>query len=154
MNVKCPISACTPLMLWVRIPVMSMCTQYNIIWSSLSVTCGRSVVFSWYSGFFYQTKEYNIGICCFSVKNVALRRKNKDCGTRDVSFIQSKTKPWELTNTRQMMPYLVSRAYHLHYWTGKQNYLCYILWFDRDSNPRSTTLEASKLTIAPTMWFG
>jgi hypothetical protein len=25
-----------------------------------------------------QTKEYKIGICCFSAKNAALRRKNKD----------------------------------------------------------------------------
>jgi hypothetical protein len=25
-----------------------------------------------------QTKEYKIGICCFSVKNTALRRKRKD----------------------------------------------------------------------------
>ena len=25
-----------------------------------------------------QTKDYNIGICCFSAKHVALRSKNKD----------------------------------------------------------------------------
>ena len=25
-----------------------------------------------------QTKDYEIGICCFSAKNAALRRKNKD----------------------------------------------------------------------------
>ena len=25
-----------------------------------------------------QTKDYNIGICCFSTKHAALRRKNKD----------------------------------------------------------------------------
>ena len=25
-----------------------------------------------------QTKDYNIGICCFSAKNAALRRKSKD----------------------------------------------------------------------------
>ena len=25
-----------------------------------------------------QTKEYKIGICCFSAKNAALRRKSKD----------------------------------------------------------------------------
>jgi hypothetical protein len=29
-----------------------------------------------------------------------------------------------------------------------------LVWPDRGSNPRSTALEASKLTIAPTMWFG
>ena len=36
----------SPLMLWVRIPLMASCTQYNIMWYSLLVTCGRSVVFS------------------------------------------------------------------------------------------------------------
>jgi hypothetical protein len=27
-------------------PIQARCTQYNIMWTSLSVTCGRSVVFS------------------------------------------------------------------------------------------------------------
>ena len=26
-----------------------------------------------------ETKDYEIGICCFSVNDAALRRKNKDC---------------------------------------------------------------------------
>ena len=26
-----------------------------------------------------QTKDYTIGICCFSAKDAALRRKSKDC---------------------------------------------------------------------------
>ena len=26
-----------------------------------------------------QTKDYKIGICCFSAKHAALRRKNTDC---------------------------------------------------------------------------
>ena len=26
-----------------------------------------------------QTKDYKIGICCFSAKHTALRRKSKDC---------------------------------------------------------------------------
>jgi len=30
------------------------CTPYNIMWLSLSLTCDRSVVFSWYSGFLLQ----------------------------------------------------------------------------------------------------
>ena len=30
------------------------CTWYNIMWSSLSMTCSKSVVFSGYSGFLYQ----------------------------------------------------------------------------------------------------
>ena len=36
----------SPLKLWVRIPFMTRCTRYNIMWWSLSVTCNRSVVFS------------------------------------------------------------------------------------------------------------
>jgi len=39
-------SALSSLKLWVRIPLMAICTRYNIMWLSLSVTCGRSVVFS------------------------------------------------------------------------------------------------------------
>jgi hypothetical protein len=40
--------------LWVRIPLMARCTLYNIMWKGLSLTCGRSVVFSRYSGFLHQ----------------------------------------------------------------------------------------------------
>jgi hypothetical protein len=36
----------SPLMLWVRSPFMPRCTRFCIMWSSLSVTCDRSVVFS------------------------------------------------------------------------------------------------------------
>jgi hypothetical protein len=36
-------TACT-IQLWVRIPLMVRCTRYNIMWSSLSVQCGRSVI--------------------------------------------------------------------------------------------------------------
>ena len=38
----------SPLTLWVRI-----CTLYNSMWWSLSVTCDRSVVFFGYSGFLH-----------------------------------------------------------------------------------------------------
>jgi hypothetical protein len=40
--------------LWVQVPLMARCTRYNIMWSSLSVTCDRSVFFSGYSGFLHQ----------------------------------------------------------------------------------------------------
>jgi hypothetical protein len=43
-----------PLKLWVWTPFMMRCTQYNIMWSSLSVTCNRSVVLSGYTGFLHQ----------------------------------------------------------------------------------------------------
>ena len=45
---------CLSPLTWVRTPFMARCTQYNIIWSSLSVTCGRSMAFSRYSGFLHQ----------------------------------------------------------------------------------------------------
>jgi hypothetical protein len=36
----------SPLKLWVQTLFMVMCTWYNIMWSSLSVTCDRLVIFS------------------------------------------------------------------------------------------------------------
>jgi hypothetical protein len=39
----------SPCTLWVWIPHIARCTQYNIMWYSLSVTCDRSVVYSGYS---------------------------------------------------------------------------------------------------------
>jgi hypothetical protein len=44
----------SPLKLWVRTPFMVRCNRYNIMWQIMSVTCDRSVVFSWYSGFLHQ----------------------------------------------------------------------------------------------------
>jgi len=35
-------------------PVHLGCTRYTIMWSSLSVSCSRSVVFSGYSGFLHE----------------------------------------------------------------------------------------------------
>jgi len=44
----CAIGAYHHKKLWVRTPFMVRCTRYNIMWYSLSVTCGRSVVFLGY----------------------------------------------------------------------------------------------------------
>ena len=44
----------SPLTLWIRTPLISRCTRCNIMWSSLSITCDRSVVLSGYSGFLHQ----------------------------------------------------------------------------------------------------
>jgi hypothetical protein len=38
-------------MLWVRLPVMSWCTRYNVIWSSLSVIWGRFSSSTWTTWF-------------------------------------------------------------------------------------------------------
>jgi hypothetical protein len=62
----------SPLKLWVLIPLMVRCTKYNIIWSSLSMTCGRSVLFSGYYGFFYQLNwppRYNWNIVESGIKH-------------------------------------------------------------------------------------
>ena len=50
---------CNPITnkLWDRFPLMAryiVYTRYNIMWSSLSVNCGRSVVFSGYSCFLHK----------------------------------------------------------------------------------------------------
>ena len=42
---------------------------------NLKVECGRDHGFKVRSG---QTKHYELGICCFSAKHTALRRKRKD----------------------------------------------------------------------------
>ena len=39
----------SPLKLWIWTLFMARCTPYSIMWSSLSVICSRSVVFSGYS---------------------------------------------------------------------------------------------------------
>jgi len=38
----------------VPIPLMASCNRCNIMWKSLSVACGRSVVFSRYSDLLHQ----------------------------------------------------------------------------------------------------
>jgi hypothetical protein len=42
-----------------------------------------SVVDRWFEPRSGQTKDYTIGICCFSAKHAALRRKSKDWVTRN-----------------------------------------------------------------------
>ena len=43
-----------------------------------------------------QTKEYNIGVCCFSTKNASLRRKSKDWLVR----IQNNVSEWSDISTQ------------------------------------------------------
>jgi hypothetical protein len=51
----------------------------------LRLECGRSWVFL-RSG---QTKDYQIGMCCFSAKHAALRRKSKDWLARNQNNVSS-----------------------------------------------------------------
>ena len=44
-----------------------------------------------------QTKDYKIGICCFSAKHAALRRKSKDW------FTQNNVSEWSDMSTRGLL---------------------------------------------------
>jgi hypothetical protein len=46
-----------------------------------------------------QTKDYKIGICCFSAKHAALRRKNKDWMARN----QNNVSEWGDMSTRGLL---------------------------------------------------
>jgi hypothetical protein len=46
-----------------------------------------------------QTKDYKIGICCFSTKHVALRRKSKDWLARN----QNNVSEWSAMSTRGLL---------------------------------------------------
>ena len=46
-----------------------------------------------------QTKENKIGICCFSAKNAALRRKSKDCLARN----QNNVSEWSDISTQWLL---------------------------------------------------
>ena len=45
-----------------------------------------------------QTKDYKIGICCFSAKCAALRRKSKDWLARN----QNNVSEWNYMSTREL----------------------------------------------------
>jgi hypothetical protein len=46
-----------------------------------------------------QTKDYKIGMCCFSVKHATLRRKSKDWSTRN----QHNVSEWSDMSTRRLL---------------------------------------------------
>ena len=46
-----------------------------------------------------QTKDYKIGICCFSAKHAALRRKSRDWLTRN----QNNVSEWSDMSTRGLL---------------------------------------------------
>jgi hypothetical protein len=46
-----------------------------------------------------QTKDYKIGICCFSTKHAALRRKSKDWLARN----QNNVSEWSDMSTRELL---------------------------------------------------
>jgi hypothetical protein len=46
-----------------------------------------------------QTKDYKIGICCFSAKHAALRKKSKDWLTQN----QNNVSEWSDMSTRRLL---------------------------------------------------
>ena len=46
-----------------------------------------------------QTKDYKIGICCFSAKHAALNRKSKDC----LALNQNNMSEWSDMSTRGLL---------------------------------------------------
>ena len=46
-----------------------------------------------------QTKDYEIGICCFSAKHAALRKKSKDRSSRN----QNNVSEWSDMSTRGLL---------------------------------------------------
>jgi hypothetical protein len=69
----------SPLKLLVRTPFMVRCTQYNIMWWSLSVTCDRC--------HFQQYFSYIIAVSFISGGNQSTRRKPQTCRKSLTNFI-------------------------------------------------------------------
>ena len=46
-----------------------------------------------------QTKDYEIGMCCFSAKHVAIRRKSKNWSARN----QNNVSEWSDMSTRELL---------------------------------------------------
>jgi hypothetical protein len=100
-----------------------------------------------------KTKDYKIGICCFSAKHTALRRKSKDWFARNQNNV-SRVKLHVYPRTVVSVSYIVAcwssskRSSSSSHWKLKSFVLP-----DLCSNSRSTTLEVSMLTIMPLMRF-
>jgi hypothetical protein len=58
-----------------------------------------SVVDRWIEPQSDQPKDYEIGICCFSAKHTALRRKSKDWSARN----QNNVSEWSDMSTRGLL---------------------------------------------------
>ena len=85
------ISICMPLIisLFVSLVVISIC-HFRFIWNhiggvmvSVLTSCAVDRGFEPRSG---QTKDFKIGICCFSAKHAALRKRSKNCLPADCCF--------------------------------------------------------------------
>ena len=68
----------------------------NRIGSVMASVLASSAIDCGYEPRSCQSKEYKIGICCFSAKNAALRRKSKDWLARN----QNNVSEWSDISTR------------------------------------------------------
>jgi hypothetical protein len=82
---------CLIAKLWVRIQFTARCTGYNIIWSSLSVTCGRSLIFSGYSCFLHQ--ENGLPRYCWNIVESGVKDHNTQTHLIVQTLVKSIRKP-------------------------------------------------------------
>jgi hypothetical protein len=71
----------------------------NRISSVMVSVLASSAIYCGYETRSCQTKEYTIGICCFSAKNASLRRKSKDWLARN----QNNVSEWSYISTQWLL---------------------------------------------------
>jgi hypothetical protein len=71
--------------LWIRFLPLARCTWYNFLnrFSDVMVRMLTTCDWLWVQAPVGPTKDYAIGICCFSDEHVVLRSKNKDWFARN-----------------------------------------------------------------------
>jgi hypothetical protein len=95
----------SPLLLWVWALFMARRARYNIMWSSLSVTSDRSMVFSGYSGFLqFINGSYNI------ILRISLVRHNSMVGNQTSNPVIRMTKSTEKNICILLALLIVSRS--------------------------------------------
>ena len=71
----------------INIIIISLKYIYNRISGIMVSMLSSSMVDRWFESRSGQTKDYKIGICCFSAKHAALRRKSKDWLARNRNYV-------------------------------------------------------------------
>jgi hypothetical protein len=77
----------------------STCKTCAVVFCSTTFMLATSAIDCGYELRSCQTKEYQIGMCCFSAKNAALRRKNKDWLARN----QNNVSEWSDISTQWLL---------------------------------------------------
>ena len=87
------------LELWCLIPLSVLLVEENCIGGVMVSVLASSAVDCGFEPRSGQTKDYKIGICCFSAKHTALRRKSKDWSARN----QNNVSEWSDMSTRGLL---------------------------------------------------